>query len=113
MKTFKFKQRELVSTISLLKEGKLTCVELMQDVIVRSMKAKEQNMEYFTHQNFEDMLDSAFKADDRYKKGHNRPLEGIPMAVKDNIDQISEVPVTAGCNALLLNKVHREGSLWK
>jgi|LauGreDrversion4_2_1035121.scaffolds.fasta_scaffold308621_2 Asp-tRNA(Asn)/Glu-tRNA(Gln) amidotransferase A subunit family amidase len=61
------------------------------------------------------MLEDAFKADDMYKKGHNRPLEGLPIAVKDNIDILSEkgAPVTAGTSALLGHQSRIEGGLWK
>ena len=34
------------------------------------------------------MLLSAGAADKRYKDGTNRPLEGIPIGIKDNVDTV-------------------------
>ena len=45
------------------------------------------------------MLVQAFKADEAYQKGINRPLEGIPIALKDNIDTMDS-PTTGGSPAL-------------
>lgn len=62
------------------------------------------------------MLEDAFKADDLYKRCHNRPLEGVPVAVKDNIDVLSgsgSMPVTGGTSALLSHQPAHEGALWQ
>ena len=61
------------------------------------------------------MLEEAFRSDDNYKKSVNRPLEGVPIALKDNIDIVLNnggVPVTAGTSVLLNHKPNFEGTLW-
>jgi Asp-tRNA(Asn)/Glu-tRNA(Gln) amidotransferase A subunit family amidase len=48
------------------------------------------------------MLEEAFMADDMYKRCQNKPLEGVPIGIKDNIDIIqNDTPVTAGTSTLL------------
>lgn len=88
MKTFKFKPREITTTLKLLREGSITPVSVMEEVVQRMMEADKEGMQYFVggKQDYKGMLEGAFQADDRYKKGSNRPLEGLPVGLKDNID---------------------------
>lgn len=41
------------------------------------------------------MLKSAIEADEHYKVGMPRPLEGIPIGLKDNMDT-TDSPTTGG-----------------
>jgi len=63
-------------------DGSLSPVELMQ-AMQRRAAAVEPAINAFTESWFNDALAAARAAEDRYRKGNQRPLEGIPLAVKD------------------------------
>jgi len=69
----------------------------MEETIERCQKSKDLN--YFTYQNVQAMRDAAIESDKRYKDGIARPLEGIPVCIKDNIDT-TDSPTTAGSPTL-------------
>ena len=46
------------------------------------------------------MLESATKAKNSYGNNENRPLEGIPFGIKDNVDT-TDSPTTGGSPSLL------------
>jgi Asp-tRNA(Asn)/Glu-tRNA(Gln) amidotransferase A subunit family amidase len=60
----------------------LSPVELMQALITRSEQV-EPHINAFTETYFEEALAQAQAAETRYQRGSQRPLEGIPLAVKD------------------------------
>lgn len=64
-----------------------------------------------TSQDAERMRREADEADKRYKEGTNRPMEGLPVCVKDNIDTLDE-PTTAGSPALKGNLSKVEPQVW-
>lgn len=57
------------------------------------------------------MLKSAIEADEHYKVGMPRPLEGIPFGIKDNIDT-TDSPTTGGSPTLNGNTPKFDCSLW-
>ncbi len=73
-----------VKALAQFKARKLSPVELMQAVIARA-EAVEPTINAFPMTDFERALDQARTAEARYKKtdGRPRPLEGIPVAIKD------------------------------
>lgn len=75
------------------KTGKLIPDEVIGDIIARTVDDKDFNI-WITPPSFEliqPYLDGLKKMDPEQK-----PLWGIPFAIKDNID-LAEVPTTAGC----------------
>lgn len=74
----------------------LSPVELMQAVIARA-QAVEPVINAFTFTHFDEALDLARKAEARYLKtdGRLRPLEGLPVGIKDESD-IAGKPTSGG-----------------
>lgn len=64
------------------KSKKLSPVELLKALIARS-QAVNPKINAFTYTFYDRALDQAKKAEARYMKGRPRPLEGIPIAIKD------------------------------
>ncbi|XP_033645482.1 mandelamide hydrolase-like [Asterias rubens] len=75
------------------KKGTLTCEAYTKRMIQRAEDLKIFN--YFVSMDTERMLQKAKEADVRYQSKTNRPLEGILIALKDNIDVEGEV--TGAC----------------
>jgi Asp-tRNA(Asn)/Glu-tRNA(Gln) amidotransferase A subunit family amidase len=73
----------------------LSPVELMSAVIARSETA-EPVINAFSFTCFEEAMDKAKAAEKRYQDGTARPLEGIPVAVKDE-SYIKGQVTTNGC----------------
>lgn len=63
-------------------QRELSPVELMQALINRS-EMVEPHVNAFTETYFDEALDQARAAEQRYQRGTQRPLEGVPLAVKD------------------------------
>ena len=63
-------------------ERSLSPVDLMQALIKRC-EAVEPVINAFTETYFDEALEQARTAETRYQQGTQRPLEGIPLAVKD------------------------------
>jgi Asp-tRNA(Asn)/Glu-tRNA(Gln) amidotransferase A subunit family amidase len=68
--------------IQLFTRGQLSPVELMQALIERS-EALEPHINAFTETYFDEAMEQARVAEKRYREGSPRPLEGVPLAVKD------------------------------
>ena len=66
----------------LMTAGTISPVDLMQATITRSEQV-EPHINAFTECFFDKALEQAKAAEVRYQKGTQRPLEGIPLAVKD------------------------------
>src|SRR5580704_10423853 len=64
------------------KSKKLSPVELTKAVIARS-KEVNPKLNALTYTFYDRAIDMAKKAEARYMKGRPRPLEGIPVAIKD------------------------------
>jgi Asp-tRNA(Asn)/Glu-tRNA(Gln) amidotransferase A subunit family amidase len=92
-----------VEALALFRARKLSPVELMAATIARA-EAVEPTVNAFTHRFFDAAMESARKAEARYagKGPRPRPLEGIPLAIKE------EMPVAGQPNssASLIFKDH-------
>ncbi len=84
--------------IALFRSGELAPVELMTAVVERAQLA-EPAINAFTDRYFEDALDQAREAGDRYARGEQRPLEGVPVAIKEE-QPIAGLPWREGSNLL-------------
>ena len=73
---------------------KLSPVELM-DAVIKRAEEVEPKINAFANTYFEEALAAAKKAEKRYMKGKARPLEGLPLAVKDEAP-IAGQPNTSG-----------------
>lgn len=71
-----------VEAIELFRAKKLSPVELLEALIARAEEV-EPRINAFSFEYFEEALDAAKEAEQRYAKGNPRPLEGLPLAVKD------------------------------
>jgi amidase len=80
----------------------LSPVELMEVVIARS-EAVEPQINAFSFTYFEEALAAAKTAETRYQNGTARPLEGIPVAVKD--ESYIEGQITTNGSLLLKDAV--------
>nr|CTQ92300.1 putative amidase [Kibdelosporangium sp. MJ126-NF4] len=68
--------------IALFHSGELSPVELMTAVVERA-QLTEPTINAFADRYFEDALDQARAAGERYARGEQRPLEGLPVAIKE------------------------------
>ena len=98
--------RQLVQKLA---AKEVSCRDLIEETISRCQKIKDFN--YFTYQDYDGMRKAADEADKRYKDGTNRPLEGIPICIKDNIDT-TDSPTTAGSPALKGNISKVDSQVW-
>jgi len=70
--------------IQRFKDGSLSPVELMRALIKRA-ETVESHINAFTETYFDEALEQARQAERRYRQGSQRPLEGIALAVKDEL----------------------------
>ncbi|MCY4051598.1 MAG: amidase family protein [Gammaproteobacteria bacterium] len=71
-----------VEALSKFGRGLLSPVELVEAIVHRS-EALQPQINAFTDQYFDQAMDQAKLAEKRYRKGHARKLEGLPIVVKD------------------------------
>ena len=88
-----------VEALRLMKEKRLSPVELMDAVIARA-EAVAPRINPFTQTFFDSAREQARAAEARYAAGRRtRALEGLPLAVKDE-EPIKGLPASSGCTAL-------------
>ena len=75
---------DAAEAIRRFREGSLSPVELMLALIERSERL-EPSVNAFTETWFDEALEQARAAEARYRGGNARPLEGIPVAIKDEL----------------------------
>ncbi|MFF4189867.1 amidase family protein [Nonomuraea sp. NPDC001831] len=101
--------RSLALTARLLREGRLSCEEHARDILDRC--AEHASCNAFVTLDADRLLTAA-RAADRADPAARRPLHGIPLAVKDNID-VALLPTTAGTPALSRHRPGRSAEVWR
>lgn len=71
-----------IEAIERFTSKQLSPVELLKSLIDRAEKIEPQ-VNAFTYEYYDEAMDAARKAEKRYADGNPRPLEGVPLAVKD------------------------------
>ena len=87
--------------LALFREREASPVELMEATIARA-GAVEPAINAFGDTYFDEALAAAKASEERYMKGDARPLEGLPLAVKD----VQRVAGKRTCQASLILKDH-------
>ena len=82
-----------------LKNKEFTATELVQNYIKKMAEGKKYNA--YVTETIEQALEQAAIADERYKNGTNRELEGIPLGIKD-LFCTKDIRTTA-CSKILEN----------
>lgn len=91
--------REIAQTARLLREGALTSMQITREYLAGIARMNTELNAFITVMH-DDALAAAAAADQRLQSGTQRSLlDGIPLALKDNIDCIG-APVTNGVGAL-------------
>ncbi len=85
---------DLTAQAALLASGELGCVELVRQQLA-AIEASQPAINSYIHVDAEGALAAATASDARRRRGAARALEGLPVAVKDNIDAAGMV-TTAG-----------------
>ena len=75
---------DATSAVARFRDGSLSPVELMQALKARS-ELVEPRINAFTESWFDEAMDAARLAEARYRDGTARALEGVPLAVKDEL----------------------------
>jgi amidase len=73
-----------VTALEQFRDARLSPVELLNALIARDEKVAP-SINAFTDRYFEEALEKAAEAEQRYAKGNARPLEGLPIAIKDEV----------------------------
>lgn len=94
--------------IDKFRDGDLSPVELMQAVVDQAEKV-QPTVNAFSHTFFDEAMEQAKQAELRYRDGTARPLEGIPVAIKDEVDHKGK-PNTNG-SLLLKDHVAEQSSV--
>ncbi len=87
----------VVEIVEALRDGRLTSEALVVSLIEQARQ--QQSLGAITHLDAEGALAAAVAADKARASGHDRPLLGVPLVIKDNVD-VAGMPTTAGTAAL-------------
>src|SRR5690606_6779145 len=86
--------QDMTAQAALLAAGELSSVELLRQQLA-AIDASQSVINSYIHVDAEGALAAAAESDARRRSGRARPLEGLPVAVKDNID-VAGMVTTAG-----------------
>ena len=110
-----------MDTLRLFRSRKLSPVEVMQSVIAAAERW-EPHINAFSHTFFDEAIEQARESEARYAKGEPcGPLDGIPLAMKDEID-VAGQPNTEGSliyqdrvpdeDAVLTERLRKAGAIF-
>ena len=85
---------DLTAQAALLAAGALDSVTLVEQHLA-AITASQPVINSYLHVDAEGALAAAAASDTRRQRGEARPLEGLPIAIKDNID-VAQMTTTAG-----------------
>lgn len=85
---------DLTAQAALLAAGDVSCTELIEQQLA-AIAASQVQINSYIHVDAEGALAAAAQSQQRRQRGLARPLEGLPVAVKDNID-VAGMVTTAG-----------------
>ncbi|WP_303748718.1 amidase [Stenotrophomonas pigmentata] len=85
---------DLTAQAALLAAGEISCTELIEQQLA-AIVASQAQVNSYIHIDAEGALAAAAQSQQRRQRGFARPLEGLPVAVKDNID-VAGMVTTAG-----------------
>lgn len=100
-------RKPLVELIRLLSRRKLSALELMRATLRRIDTANERLNAFVALRDREALVADARAADDRIARGEARPLEGIPLGVKD-LEDVAGMVTTYGCKVFRDNVATRD-----
>ena len=92
---------------SAYREGTLSPVEVARETLVR-IEAHDPQLHAFITVTGDELLSSARRAEGAYRRGHDAPLLGIPVAIKD-VFHVAGVQTTLG-SAVFRGQVSKEDS---
>ncbi len=98
-----------IKAVEQFKSGELSPVDLMQAVIDRAEEV-EPKVKSLSHTFFDEAMILAREAEQRYRTGTARPLEGIPLGVKDSVEHEGK-PFTWG-SLLIQDKIGEKTEPW-
>lgn len=85
---------DMTAQAALLAAGEVSCTELIEQQLA-AIAASQAQINSYIHVDAEGALAAAAHSQQRRQRGLARPLEGLPIAVKDNID-VAGMVTTAG-----------------
>lgn len=85
---------DLTAQAALLAAAEVSCTELIEQQLA-AIVASQAQVNSYIHIDAEGALAAAAQSQQRRQRGFARPLEGLPVAVKDNID-VAGMVTTAG-----------------
>ncbi|MCD6548626.1 MAG: Asp-tRNA(Asn)/Glu-tRNA(Gln) amidotransferase subunit GatA [Thermodesulfobacterium sp.] len=115
-----FKELTILEALKLLKKGKISSKELVEETL-KQIKKVDPQIKAYIYVDEEGAIKSAEEADRLIQKGEKKKLLGIPISIKDNIC-IKGLPTTcaskilqnfvAPYNATVIERLKAEGAIF-
>ncbi|MDF2953856.1 MAG: Asp-tRNAAsn/Glu-tRNAGln amidotransferase A subunit [Thermodesulfobacterium sp.] len=115
-----FKELTILEALKLLKKGKISSKELVEETL-KQIKKVDPQIKAYIYVDEEGAIKSAEEADRLIQKGEKKKLLGVPISIKDNIC-IKSLPTTcaskilqnfvAPYNATVIERLKAEGAIF-